>query len=315
MQRSLTPSNVPRPPSRSAQKTTFLHLKRASTPYLFILPFYLLFICFIIVPLFYAGSISLYADRLVGGTVFVGLQNYTQVLHDANFWSGIQHMLLLGVIQIPVMLGLALLFALLMNTGTTALRSLFRLGFFLPYAIPSVVAALIWGYLYGPSFGLFTQIFHLLHLPALNLLAPQWVLTSIGNIITWQYTGYNMIIIYAALQSISPELIESAQVDGATGLRIALLIKIPLVMPALLLTGIFSIIGTLQLFNEPQILSTLAPTVIGDHYTPSLYAYNAAFSNQQFNYSAAISFMLALVAFICSAIFMFIASRRRNTNE
>lgn len=279
-------------------------------PYAFLAPFYLLFLLFICVPLVYAFNLSLFRDRLVGGTVFTGLQSYVQAVRDSAFWEGVAHMLLLGVVQIPVMLGLALLFALLIDARTTPLRRLFRVGFFLPYAIPSVVAALLWGYLYGPLFGLFTQIEQALHLSPLNLLSASWILPSIGNIVTWQYTGYNMIIIYAALQSIPPELAEAAVMDGASAWQIATRIKIPLIAPAFILTGIFSIIGTLQLFNEPQILSTLAPTVIGNNYTPSIYAYNLAFSNQEYNYAAAISFVLAFLAFCFSSAFMYLTNRR-----
>lgn len=137
------------------------------------------------------------------------------------------------------------------------------------------------------------------------------MLPSIGNIVTWQYTGYNMIIMYAALQAVPSEVYEAARVDGATGWGIALRIKIPLIVPAIVLTCVFSIIGSLQLFNEPQIMSTLAPNVIQDHYTPNLYAYTLAFTNQQYNYSAAISFLLGTVVFVCSYIFMLATNRGR----
>jgi multiple sugar transport system permease protein len=137
------------------------------------------------------------------------------------------------------------------------------------------------------------------------------MLASIGNIVTWQWTGYNMIILYAALQAIPPDLYEAALVDGATGWKVARYIKIPLIAPALVLTCVFSIIGSLQLFTEPQLMSTLASNVIGDHYTPNLYAYTLAFNDQQYNYSAAISFTLGAIVFICSYIFMFATNRGR----
>ncbi len=137
------------------------------------------------------------------------------------------------------------------------------------------------------------------------------MLPAIGNIVTWQYTGYNMIIMYAALQAIPPDLYEAALVDGATGWEVARYIKIPLIAPAIVLTCVFSIIGSLQLFTEPSIMSTLAPTVIQDHYTPNLYAYTLAFTNQQYNYSAAISFTLGAIVFVCSYIFMFATNRGR----
>ncbi len=285
--------------------------QRVVLPYLFLAPFLLLFILFFILPLVYALGISLFADRLVGGTVFVGSQNYLQAFQDSSFWEGVRRMLLFMVVQVPVMLCLALIFALLLDSGMTKLRTLFRLGFFLPYAIPSVVAALLWGYLYSPSFGPFAQIASSLHLPAPGFLTDSGMLASIGNIVTWQWTGYNMIILYAALQAIPPELYEAALVDGATGWKVARYIKIPLIAPALVLTCVFSIIGSLQLFNEPRIMWTLAPDVIGDHYTPNLYAYNLAFNDQQYNYSATISFTLGAIVFVCSYIFMLATNRGR----
>src|SRR5258708_3142489 len=124
--------------------------QRVGLPYLFLAPFLLLFLLFFILPLGYALGISLFADRLVGGTVFVGSQNYLQALQDSSFWEGIRRMLLFMVVQVPVMLCLALIFALILDSGVAKLRTLFWLGFFLPYAIPSVVSALLWGYLYSP---------------------------------------------------------------------------------------------------------------------------------------------------------------------
>ena len=285
--------------------------QRVVLPYLFLAPFLLLFILFFILPLGYALGISLFADRLVGGTVFIGSQNYLQAFQDSSFWEGVRRMLLFMVVQVPVMLCLALIFALLLDSGVTKLRTLFRLGYFLPYAIPSVVSALLWGYLYSSNFGPFAQIAFSLHLPAPGFLTDSGMLASIGNIVTWQWTGYNMIILYAALQAIPPELYEAALVDGATGWKVARYIKIPLIAPALVLACVFSIIGSLQLFNEPQIMFTLASNVIGDHYTPNLYAYNLAFNDQQYNYSATISFTLGAIVFVCSYIFMLATNRRR----
>jgi multiple sugar transport system permease protein len=120
-----------------------------------------------------------------------------------------------------------------------------------------------------------------------------------------------MIIMYSALQAISPEMYEAAVLDGASTWDIARVIKIPLIAPAIVLTGIFSIIGSLQLFNEPSIMATLAPTIIGDHYTPNLYAYTLAFTNQQYNYSAAVSFSLGALVCVCSYLFLLLTNRRR----
>jgi multiple sugar transport system permease protein len=284
--------------------------RRRVTPYLFIAPFFVIFVLFLFVPLMYALDLSLYADRLVGGEVFVGLDNFSTALTDDAFWAGVRRMSLFGLVQIPVMLGVALAVALVLDAGAVYLRPLFRLGFFMPYAVPSVVAALMWGYLYGETFGPFAQLADRLGVAAPRFLGPDLILSSIANIVTWEYVGYNMIILYAALQAIPRELYEAATVDGASGWQIARRVKIPLIAPALVLTAVFSIIGTLQLFNEPQIMRIIAPEVVGSSYTPNLYAYSLAFRAQQVNYSAAISFVLGVVVFVGSYIFMFVTSRR-----
>src|SRR6218665_2775233 len=127
-------------------------------PYLFLAPFLILFVMFLIVPLGYALNLSLWRQTMVGGLRFIGADNYTKAMADPKFWDGILLLLRYGLIQIPVMLGGALLLALILDSGTIWAKSLFRLGLFLPYAVPTVIAALIWGYLYGPNFGPLTQI-------------------------------------------------------------------------------------------------------------------------------------------------------------
>jgi multiple sugar transport system permease protein len=268
------------------------------------------FAVFMVYPLIYALNLSLYRNKMVGGLSFVGMENYIKAFQDADFWDGVSNVLIFGAMQIPIMLGLALIFALLLDGKLIRFQTLFRLGYFLPFAIPSVVAALIWGYIYGQSFGPIAQIAKALNLDPPLFLTASGIIPSIANIATWQYTGYNMLIIYAALKGIPEELYEAARVDGASDLQIAWHIRIPIVMPAILLTLIFSIIGTLQLFNEPNILRFVAPTSMNSHFTPNMYVYNLAFSNRQFDYSAAIAFTLAIVTAVLSSMVLLAANRR-----
>lgn len=283
--------------------------KQNSIPYLFLAPFLIGFSVFMVYPLVYALNLSLYRTRLVGGTAFVGLENYGRALQDTNFWEGVRNVLLFGIVQIPVMLTFALIFALVLDSAILRRKTIFRLGNFLPFAVPSVVAALMWGYLYGESFGPIAQIARALQLTPPLFFTISGVIPALANISTWQYTGYNMLILYAALQAIPHELYEAAEVDGASGLQIALKIRIPLIAPALILTGIFSIIGTLQLFNEPNVLNSVAPTVLNTHFTPNLYVYSLAFRSQQFDYSAAMAFTLAIVTGVLASVFLFVTRR------
>ena len=137
------------------------------------------------------------------------------------------------------------------------------------------------------------------------------MLGSMANIVTWEFTGYNMIILYAALRTIPPDLYEAAAMDGAGAWRIAWSIKLPALRPALMLTLVFSVIGSFQLFNEPNLLQRLAPAVIDSGYTANLYAYSLAFTSQQINYAAAVSFLLGLVIVIVSYAVLLTATRRR----
>jgi len=285
--------------------------RRTAGP-LFVAPFMVLFVLLFLGPLAYAAYLSLFQDRLVGGTAFVGLDNYVTAVQDPRLLRGIGRVATFFVIQVPVMLLLALLFALALDSGLLRLARVVRLGIFVPYAVPSVVASLMWGYLYGPDYGPFAQLSRKLGLPAPEFLSDGWMLGSLANIVTWEFVGYNMIILYAALRTIPPDLYEAAAVDGAGPWRIAWSIKLPALRPALLLTLVFSVIGSFQLFNEPNLLQRLAPDVIDSGYTANLYAYSVAFTSQQVNYAAAVSFLLGAVIVVVSYAVLLTANRGRS---
>src|SRR5690348_13886731 len=297
--------------SPSVGKSPRFWRRRELTPYLFVLPFGLLFLLFFIAPIFYAIYQSLFRSQRSGlglgaPTVgFNGLSNYLQVIHDPGFYTGVGRVLLYGIVQVPIMLGLALLLALLLDSKVVRFKPFFRLAFFVPYAIPGIIAALLWGYLYDPGLSPIVKGVSELGLGTPDFLGPQAVLWSIANIATWAWTGYNMLIIFAALQAIPPELYEAARIDGASAWGIAWRIKIPLVIPALILTTIFSIIGTLQLFNEPQALAKVSNNIT-TAFTPNLYAYYTAFGNNNYYYGAAIAVVLALVTCVLSFGFLHI---------
>jgi multiple sugar transport system permease protein len=277
--------------------------------YLFITPFLVFFVLFFLLPLGYAGYLSLYKDQLVGGTVFAGLDNYVRALGDEQLIDGVLRVARFFLLQVPAMLLIALVAALAIDSGLLRAARLFRLGIFVPYAVPSVVATLMWGYLYGREFGPFAQLAGELGAAAPDFLSPGAILASMANVVTWEFTGYNMIILYAALRTVPAELYEAAAVDGAGAWRIAWSIKIPALRPALLLCLIFSVIGSFQLFAEPNLIQRLAPNVVNSSYTPNLYAYSLAFTSQQVNYAAAVSFLLGLVILVASYVVLFLTSR------
>ncbi|WP_454855761.1 carbohydrate ABC transporter permease [Promicromonospora soli] len=291
-----------------------LQYREARAGYLFVLPFMVVFVAMLVVPLAYSGYLSFFRVQLIGGNAFVGLENYARALQDNTFIAGVLRMVQFLVIQVPIMLGLALLFALILDSGRLRLKRFVRLSIFVPYAVPGVIAALMWGYLYGRDFGPFAQLARDLGTTAPNFLSRDLMLYSIMNIVTWSFVGYNMIILFAALRAIPSEIYEAARVDGAGEIRVAWSIKIPAIRPALLLTTIFSVIGTFQLFNEPSILATIAPNVIGIGYTPNLYAYNIAFIGREVNYAAALAFLLGFVIMIVSYVVQLGALRKERAS-
>ena len=157
------------------------------------------------------------------------------------------------------MLGISLLVALAIDSGRLYGRDFFRLTIFLPYAVPGVVAALMWGFMYGDRFGLVGNVNDLLGTSIPDPLASVLVLPAIGNIVTWEFVGYNMLIFYSALRVVPASLYEAAEIDGAGPWRVISAIKLPAIRGALVVATIFSIIGSFQLFNEPSILQPLSP--------------------------------------------------------
>ncbi|WES64357.1 sugar ABC transporter permease [Microbacter sp. GSS18] len=299
---------------RHKQRLTPVKKKQYLAAYLFILPFFVVFITMLVIPLVYSGYLSLFQSKLIGGEVFAGFDNYVRALTDSAFLASIGRMALFFVVQVPIMLGLALAFALALDSGRARWSKGARLFIFMPYAVPAVVATLMWGYLYGPDFGPIAQMARAVGFGTPEFLSPENILGSMMNIVTWEFVGYNMIIMYAALRSIPSELYEAAEIDGAGQFRIAWNIKIPAIRPAIMLTVIFSVIGTFQLFNEPSLLNAIAPAAITNSFTPNYYAYNLAFINQELNYAAAIAFILGLVIAIVSYIVQ-LGSQRRERRE
>lgn len=274
----------------------------------FLAPFVTLFALFYLIPIGYAVYQSMFKVERKGTfgaaqQVFAGFGQYSQVFASSAFWSSIVRVLLFFLISIPIQLGFALVFALLLDSPILRGKKFFRLSFFAPYAVPGVIAALMWGFLYLPSLSPFPFLTQ-----GVDLLGEKLVIFAIANIVNWVYTGYNMLIIYSSLKAIPEDMFEAARVDGAGQFRIAWSIKIPIVAPALILTGVFSIIGTLQLFNEPTVFRTITSSV-SSNYTPNMVVF-ATSSVPNYNLAAAYSVVLALATCLLSFLFLKITQRR-----
>ena len=281
-------------------------MRYRKTALLFLAPFLTVFVAFYLAPVIYAIYLSLFIKKRIGlgpaKEIFGGIANYARAVQDADFLNGLKNMFLFGIVQIPVMLGLAILLALLLDQSRGIFVRVCRTVYFMPYGIPTAIGALIWGYMYAPNLSPFNQILRALHESTIDFLSPDLVLFSIGNIVTWTWTGYNMITLFAALQNIPKDLFEAARVDGAAVWEVVRYIKIPLVIPTIRLLFIFSLIGTSQLFTEALVLRPLG--YVADNITPNLYLYLTAARDANYSYAGALAILLAVLIFVLSGAFL-----------
>ena len=281
----------------------------------FLAPFLILFVLTFLVPIGYAIYQSLQKVKVTGllglggsHTVFGGMTNYSRALHDPAFLASIRRVLLFAAVEVPVMIVMAVSLALLLDAASARGPRIFRAMYFMPYGVPGVIASILWGFLYTPGTSpILDGLNHLgIHT---DLLGGTTVLWSIANIVTWEFAGYNVLVITAQLQAVPGELYEAARIDGASGWQIVRHIKLPMLQPAIVMTTVFTIIGTLQLFAEPLILKPIS-TSINYTYTPNLAAYNSAFNNNDYHLAAAQAVLLAVAAFVLSFGFLRLVGRR-----
>ena len=290
-------------------------------PYVFLAPASILFVVLFVLPIAYAVWQSLHAVKISGlglgrgarSEVFAGLANYRAVFADAEFGSAIGRVLVYGAILLPCMLGLALLFALILDSPRARLRRFGRLAIFLPYAVPSVIASLLWGFLYLPAVSPLHYLLRRLDLPQPDLLGGG-IMGAVVNIGVWGGVGFNMLVIYTALRAAPRDLYEAARIDGCSELQIALRIKIPLVTPALIMTAVFSTIATLQVYTEPTTLRPLTNS-LPSGWTPLMKVYQDAFVRNDLYTAAAASIVIAAATLVLSFGFLRLAQARAFAQE
>jgi multiple sugar transport system permease protein len=298
---------------KSTKKRTAPHV----APYAFVTPAVVLYALVLLIPIGYTVYLSVQKSQVsglglgLGGRrqVFAGLSNYSSALTDAAFLSSVVRVVIYSLILVPVMLGLALLFALLIDARRVRLQRFGRLSIFLPYAVPTVIASLLWGFLYLPAVSPFPVLLSKIGLSMPNLFTTHVALLSVANIGVWGGTGFNMIVMYTALRAVPAELYEAARIDGASQWQVALRVKIPMIAPALVLTGVFSLIATLQVFNEPQTLSPLTNTISPD-WMPLMRVYNLAFNDNDSYQAAALSVVIAAAMFVGSYFLLRVSNKR-----
>lgn len=301
--------------ARSSRPRNFR--SRVLTPYVMLAPGIVLFLLFMAAPIVYTLVLSFQKRQVVGlglgsgsqKQVFAGLENYIGAFSDPEFAASVLRVLLYGLILIPTMLGLALLFALLLDSRRTRAGAFSRTAIFLPYAVPAVISSLLWGFLYLPGVSPFYYLFDKLGWQVPSLLSPSLVIFAISNIALWGGVGFNMIVLYTALKVVPTEIYEAAKLDGCSEVQTAWRIKIPIIAPALVMTALFSMIATLQVFAEPTTLRPLTNS-LSTSWSPLMLVYRDAFTRNDIYSAAATSIVIAAAMFIVSFLFLRVVQKR-----
>ena len=275
--------------------------KKNIIPWLFIAPALIFILCFSIYPLIETIYLSFMTTRR-GDIVFAGLQNFKRLLSDQYFYTSLKNSLIYLIIQVPIMTLLAILLSMALHNGITKLKGLFRTIYFIPFIVESVAYSLIFVLLFQER-GVINFLLSIINISPVMWLTQTWPARFlIMLIMTWRWTGYNMIIILAGLQSIPNDYYEAATIDGANAFHKFVNITVPMLKPVILFSTILSTIGTLNLFTEPYLLTNGGPN--NSTISLGLYIYRQAFQSINLTYAATISVAILVIVGVLSRLQM-----------
>ncbi|MFD8824889.1 carbohydrate ABC transporter permease [Streptomyces sp. NPDC059605] len=274
--------------------------RRRPTAWIFAGPAAVLFALFFAYPLG-ASLVQSFTAEEAGTTRWAGLDQYRRMIDDPVFLKSLLNTGAILAIQVPVMIGLALVLAVLLNQSWLRFRGTWRAVYFLPAVTTLVAYAVVFQVLLKTDGGLVNQILGAVGVGQIDWLnSPTWARISLIVSLTWRWTGYNAVILLAGLQAIGKEQYEAAAIDGAGTLSTYVRVILPQLRPVVLFCVITSTIGTLQLFDENYVLTRGGPD--DATLTPVLYLYRVGFQQFDFGYAAAIAWVVVLLIAAISAL-------------
>ena len=284
------------------------------SPYLYVAPFFVVFGIVGMFPLLYTGYVSLFDWQLGGDTAtWLGIGNYAELLGDPQFWNALVNTVSIFVLSSVPQVIIAVAVAALLNT-TLRLPTAFRMGVLVPYVASLVAVGIIFGNLFGVNYGLVNSVLDSIGIGRIDWQANRLAShIAIATMVNWRWTGYNALIVLAAMQAVPPELHEAAMIDGAGPWRRFRSITLPLLRPTITFVVITSTIGGFQIFTEPKLFSAMPGSNNGgstnQFQTVTLYLYQSAFDNQRLGYASAIAWVLFLVIVVAAVANYFLTKR------
>ncbi len=268
-------------------------------PYLFISPFYLLFLIFGVYPILFSLYLSFTEWKGLGPIKLVGWKNFELLLKDKLFWHAMANGVILFFMYVPIMTLLALVLAVMLNSKRVRGFRLFRTLLFIPYIMNIVAAGFTFRLLLNQKYGLVNALLGIFNIPPVPWLESVWgSRVSLCLLVIWAWLGYNMVIMLAGLQTIPSELTEAALIDGASPPQAFFYVTIPLMRPVILFSVVLSTLGSFNLFNEVYNLTANAGGPVNAILTPVIHIFNMAFRDFRLGYASAMAYLYFIILFV-----------------
>lgn len=273
--------------------------KETLTSYGFLLPNLIGLTVFVFFPMAYAFYVSLHDWNALSPKVFTGFDNYIKLASDKEWWKSLYRTFIFTIIYVPLLYGCSLFFAVILNSLKSKYENIARTLFLLPFAITSVISAVIWMFLYDPRNGFINQILDLLGFAHQQFLgSTSQAMISIIVVILWINLGYNMMIFLSAIKEIPKDYYEAAEMDGATGWRSFRFITFPLLKETSIFILVVTTIGSFQVFDQIMVMTKGGPA--NSTEVSVLYIYKQAFEFLNMGYASALAVVLFLIIFVLS---------------
>lgn len=272
--------------------------------FLFVFPALLVFVVAVILPICFSAYYSLLKWDGIGKGNLVGLKNYFDLFvnNTDGFTKAIKNSFILAVLSVFIQLPLSLLLALVLSRGVKG-ENFFRTTYFIPVIISTVVIGQLWMKIYNPNYGMLNMLLKKIGLP---FLAQPWLASTKTALaaafipIVWQYVGYHMLLMYAAIKSISTDIYEAAKIDGASEVQMASRITIPLIKPILQVCVVFAVTGSFKAFDLIYILTNGGP--LHSSEVPSTLMYNTIFDKYMYGYGSSMSIFIIVECLVFTLI-------------
>jgi len=270
-----------------------LTIKKTIQPYVLVSPYLVFVMIFVVFPVLFCFFLTFHKWNIISPMQFIGVDNYSRLIHDRLFWKAIGNTLKFLLLHIPLQIAVSLFLAQLLNQKIRAI-SFFRASFFLPVIVSGVVVTILWQQLFGYDSGMINRMLSAIGLPKAGwLVNPDIAIYSIAVMATWKNVGLYVILFLVGLQTVPPQYYEAAKLEGASPWQRFYHITLPMINPTIFLVVVLSTIGGFSLFIEPYIMTGGGP--MNQTLSAVLYIYKQAFQYYNMGYSATLGFFYAFL--------------------